>query len=116
VREICCPVCANEIEWSSLRFECLSGPSISTKLGNQIKNAVFAVDQYHGEIRKPEIAPYLWCPNCTAPLEEHDDPERRLECKNCSLKLRITTHADLVDLRDEHLRLDETGELFLNNG
>lgn len=114
MRKLYCPICASNVQWTSLKFTCELGPCMSTKLGNQIRNAVYAVEPYSGEVRKPEIAPYLWCPNCTAPLEEHDDRERRFECSSCSLKLHILAHVELMELRSEHVCRDKEGNLFWN--
>jgi len=67
-RRLFCPICATDIEWRVNDFRCGIGVPFSAQLGNSIKNAVFRVEPASGEQRKPSLAPYLWCPNCTAEL------------------------------------------------
>src|SRR5204863_4272261 len=87
MRRILCPICASDVEWRVNDFRCTVGPRFSSKLGNSIKNAVYSVKPPSREPRKPSLAPYLWCPNCAAELEEYNDKQRRLKCGNCSLEL-----------------------------
>jgi hypothetical protein len=110
MRNLYCPICASEIEWRPNDFSCFGGASFSPKLGNQIKNAVHAVGPPSGPPRKPEIASYLWCPNCTAELVEHNERERRLLCTSCSLELPVLAHVELMEIRSWHPAVGEEDE------
>lgn len=102
MRKLYCPICADEIEWRINEFRCSTGSRFSAKLGNAIKNAVYGVEPAISAPRKPLLAPYLWCPNCTAELEEYNDKQRRLRCAVCSLELSALEHFELMDIKDWH--------------
>jgi hypothetical protein len=102
MRHLFCPVCASDIRWRPNEYECIAGASFSSKLGNSIKNAVYGVDAPTAMPRKPSIAPYLWCPNCTAELDKCNDRQRRLKCSQCSLELPVLTHFELMEIKKFH--------------
>lgn len=107
MRKLYCPVCANEIRWRINAFDCNAGARFSAKLGNQIKNAVHSVERLTTPVRAPQIASYLWCPNCTAELEEYNDRQRHLRCLACSLELPALAHFELMEIKKSHPDLYE---------
>jgi hypothetical protein len=52
--------------------------------------------------REPELASWLWCPNCTGELDEYDDVGKFLRCPHCALHLRGVSLAELIEAKSEH--------------
>ncbi len=115
MRKIYCPSCASEIQWNSHQFVCGLGPELPLKLGSQLKSAVYTVEPATDEVRYPEIAPYLWCPNCTGTIDEGDVREGKLQCVHCGLRLPLALQDDLATLRYVHVQLDQIDELFVDS-
>lgn len=110
MRVLHCPICASSIQQRGGLFDCMGargGGRFSSQLGNSIRRAVYGVDEAKTPPRQPEIAPYLWCPNCTGELEEYDVNTRRLECKACGLKLPATDQQELLEVRQHHGKLED---------
>ncbi|RCW73827.1 hypothetical protein DES41_102141 [Pseudorhodoferax soli] len=106
MRVLHCLICAAPIEQrGSNRFNCsagVRGGGYSPRLGFSIRRAVYSVDTPKEPPRQPSMAPYLWCPNCTAELEDYDGRERRLQCASCGLRLPATDQQELLEIRQDH--------------
>jgi hypothetical protein len=67
----------------------------------------------NGSPRKPAIADYLSCPNCTTELEDYDDRQRRLECPSCHLRLTTEDQLELMEKKEWHGAPRESDDLDL---
>ena len=105
MRKLFCLICASPIEERAGRFSCTgaeSGGGYPPPLGYSIRRAVYGVDAPATAPRSPEIAPYLWCPNCTGELEDYDGRDRRLQCSRCGLMLPATDQLPLSEIKADH--------------
>jgi hypothetical protein len=100
VRPIYCPICASECE-QRMRHEVSCG-HFSARLQGAIRAAVYGVDPPKTSPRKPELAEWLWCPNCTAELDEYDEVGRFLRCPHCALHLRGVSLVELLEAKEDH--------------
>src|SRR2546428_2104990 len=98
VRPIYCPICACECEQPmGHQVHCPEWGGFSPQLQGSIRAAVYGVDPPKSEPREPGLAPSLWCPSCTAALDEYDDVGRFLRCSHCALHLRSVSLTELVE-------------------
>src|SRR5213082_2395822 len=101
VRPIYCPICASECEQRMAhQVQCPRWAGFSAKLQGSLRAAVYGVDAPKSAPRKPELASWLWCPNCTGELDEYDDVGRFLRCPHCALHLRGVSLGELIELKD----------------
>lgn len=99
MRTLHCPICADKIEWTPTNFVCEQNDRLSPRLGNEIRHAVYALPAPTTPSRAPGLAPFLWCPNCTAELEDYDDRQRKLKCGACGLTLKAVDYAELMEVK-----------------
>jgi predicted RNA-binding Zn-ribbon protein involved in translation (DUF1610 family) len=108
MRHLYCPICASVLEQNASGFKCPKGRWMESKLGFSIRRAVYGVDESKQPPRKaPELAPYLWCPSCTAELDVFDERGRELRCPACGLSLPAITQLDLLEFKKHHGKPDE---------
>ncbi len=108
MRKLHCPICASEIEQRSMTFACVRSGGPNSKLGYAIRRAVEAANAPKHPIRKaPEWAPYLWCPNCTAAMDDYDERGRELRCPECGLSFPSVHQVELLEGKEHHTRPSE---------
>ncbi|RKJ96647.1 hypothetical protein CE154_011530 [Alicycliphilus denitrificans] len=71
-------------------------------MGFALQRAALAAKETTVEPKSHEIADYLWCPNCTAPMEDYDDRVIRLHCPDCGLRLPTREQIELIEDKVYH--------------
>jgi len=90
-------------------FRCESGGFLSLRLGHSLQRASLAAKEVavEDEDESPKLADYLWCPNCTSPMEDYDDRVIRLHCPTCQLRLPTREQIELMESKPHHPELDD---------
>lgn len=102
-----CPHCRTPVERTADGFRCESGGFLSFRLGHALQRASLAAKEIAPEDESPKLADYLWCPNCTAPMEDYDDRVIRLHCPACELRLPTREQIALIEDKPYHPKLDD---------
>lgn len=102
VRAIYCPICAFECR-QQMRHEvvcpnCLFSP----QLQGALRAAVYGVDPPSRPPRDQGLGAWLWCPSCTAELDDYDEVGRFLRCPACALHLRSVSLTELIEAKAQY--------------
>ncbi|HEX7891453.1 MAG TPA: hypothetical protein VF522_19030 [Ramlibacter sp.] len=110
LRKIHCPVCAslvNEARGDRFIFSCEAGGALENSTGHALRNAVYRADPPRQPPRaSPELADYLWCPNCTAAMDDYDERGRELRCAGCGLSIPSALQVGLIAFKEDHRKPD----------
>lgn len=108
MRAVHCPICAGLITQRVGVFSCLTS-SMDTRLGHALRAAVYRADPPRQPPRPaPELADYLWCPNCTGAMDDFDERGRELRCAGCGLSFPSVLQLDLLEWKNEwHAQPDD---------
>lgn len=113
IRKMYCPVCASSVEENRrdrIVFTCGLGNGLENSTGHALRSAVYRVDPPHQPPRQaPELADYLWCPNCTTAMDEFDERGRELRCPGCGLSIPSVMQIELMEFKENHCRPGSDG-------
>lgn len=109
-RAVYCPVCACERDQPlAHQVHCPNWGGFTPQLQGSLRAAVYGVDPPKAKPREPELAAWLWCPNCTQELDEYDEAGKFLRCSQCGLHLRSVSLMELVQAKADHPTLEADG-------